>query len=184
MQSNPAENLTPPGSAHPPLYAVSLRPRSRLAYVPQGRTLHVIDVENLMGGPFAGLSNMQASADSYREQIVLLPQDHLVVAVNPKLAIQARQCWPEGKLVTGGGPNGADRALLAELTDFDWIASHYDRVVLGSGDGIFEDAASSLVALGIAVGVASRRRSLAHALAARATFIRYLPETCTQVRPA
>ena len=72
------------------------------------------------------------------------------------------------------GKNGAERAVLAEVTLA--TASRYDRVVIGSGDGTFADLAASLQSVSIVVRVVSRQRSLSKALSLAVQDARFLPE--------
>ncbi len=71
-------------------------------------------------------------------------------------------------------------ALLGQLKNLEWVAARYDRVVVGSGDGIFAEAVGHLAECGISVGVTGRPRALAFLLARAATFVLYLPETPPQ----
>jgi hypothetical protein len=71
------------------------------------------------------------------------------------------------------GPDGADRRLLAEA-ETPYVSDHYDRVVVGSGDGIFAGRALELRRAGVVVGVVSRRRSLSGDLRRVASFTRSL----------
>jgi uncharacterized LabA/DUF88 family protein len=71
------------------------------------------------------------------------------------------------------GPDGADLALLQEART-DYVASHYDRVVIGSGDRIFADRAYELRTASVVVAVVSRRKSLSPRLAEIAHVVRHL----------
>ncbi len=52
----------------------------------------------------------------------------------------------------------------------------YDRIVVGSGDGIFEAVVRVYRTYGLPVGVVSRQRSLSYVLGAAASFVRLLPD--------
>jgi hypothetical protein len=147
----------------------------RAAFVPAGRTLHLVDVENLMGGPLAGPIALRSSLAAYRSLARVHPLDHIVVGVNPAMAIGVYEVWPTARLATRGGPDGADLALLAQVSDIEWTARRYDRVVIGSGDGIFAAAAAGLRAAGVEVIVVSRASSLSMNLAAMASVTLVLP---------
>lgn len=148
--------------------------------LPAGRTLHLVDLENLAGGPFAGVAAMVATAGGYRRAAHPRKGDHVVVAVNPHIAYEAGSLWPGARLLAAHGPDGADRALLAEA-DPDWVSRHYDRVVIGSGDHIFAALAWQLRAAGLAVVVVARRSHLAAELRRAAALTRYLPEPAIAV---
>jgi len=129
-----------------------------------------------MGGPDAGkLALWRATAD-YKVVAPVLDGDHVIIGVNPMLAVEAKASWPATRLVVRGGPNGGDIALLETVKDVGFIAARYDQIVIGSGDGVFEAVARLYKTYGLPVGVVSRQRSLSHILGAVASFVRLLPE--------
>ena len=158
------------------LYSVPVRRIPRAAYVPAGRTLHLIDIENLMGGPDEGQPALRRAISDYREAMSVADGDHVVIGVNPALAVQAKAAWASARLAVRGGPNGADIALIESVQDVSFIAPRYDRIVVGSGDGAFEAVARAYRTCGLAVGVVSRRRSLSYSLWGSASFVRLLPD--------
>lgn len=117
---------------------------------PLGRTLHVIDVENLVGGSAAGATAVAPALSAYRSTVHVGDGDHAVLAAGPTLAVAAGLAWPGCQLRFGHGLDGADRALL-ECVDAAFAAAHYDRVVVASGDHAFVPLVSRLRALGVAV---------------------------------
>lgn len=154
------------------LYLVPERRVIRAAHVPAGRTLHLLDLENLMGGPCQGHVALSHAVASYRDTASVQANDHVVIAVNPALALQAGDAWPKARLLLGLGPHGSDEALLRSVSDREWTAARYDRVIIGSGDHIFADLALSFRELGIAVGVVAPRDRLSRQLRRSATFVR------------
>ncbi len=158
------------------LYLVPSRSFPRFDHAPAGRTLHLLDVENLMGGPRRGRAAPTAAVAAYREAAGVQPFDHVIVAVNHAIAVDAGVSCPGARLLTAGGQNGADLALLAQVADVRRTAALYDRVVVGSGDGIFADALHDLKSFGIPVGVVSLKRCLSLSLARVASFVRFVPE--------
>lgn len=163
----------PPRSRH--LYLVTQRLVGRVRYAETGRSLHLIDIENLMGGPFAGGAALKEASEAYRVAARVGGCDHVVVGANPSLAVEAGLEWPGARLLVRGGPDGADLALEESVEEVIWHAQRYDRVVIGSGDGRFSEVARSFKAAGIPVGVVARERSLALVLAQAATFVTLLP---------
>jgi hypothetical protein len=145
--------------------------RARAAHVPPGRTLHLVDAENLMGGPLAGQQALRAAFRSYTRLAQVKPLDHVVIGVNPALALSVMDLWPSARLVIGRGRDGADNALLATVTEVEWMASRYDRLVIGSGDHAFAFAAAAFYAVGLRVDVVARGSSLSAILAALASSI-------------
>lgn len=138
--------------------------------------LHLIDVENLLGTPWF---TRHAVADLRRVYDTVSaasnPAHYLVGTSASQNLVEAGLGWGQGQLVFSKGKDGAERAMLAEVTLA--AASRYDRVVIGSGDGIFADLAASLQSVGIAVRVVSRQRSLSKALSLAVQDARFLPES-------
>lgn len=168
-------------SGRPVLYRVPDRRLARAPHAPVGRTLHLIDIENLAGGSDASPELLNDVVRAYRCAAPVSPGDHVIIAAGSRLAFAAGAAWPGARLVVGHGVDGADRALLGQLTDIAWVATHFDRVVLGSGDRIFTDALASVRAMGIATGIITHARSFSWVLQQQAAFIRVLPcEITTQ----
>lgn len=158
------------------IYAVPTRLCARASHVPVGRTLHVLDVENLAGADHRNPRVIASALCAYRGAIQVESADHVEIAAHPRLLFAANAAWPGARLLAGEGADGADLALIATLKDVDQIAARYDRVIFGSGDAIFTFVASSLAERGIVVGVVARRRSVARRLRTVAHFTIELPE--------
>jgi hypothetical protein len=94
------------------------------------------------------------------------------VAVNPELVFEAKAHFSEARMLSRRGKDGADLALLEHASNNRWVASRFDRVVIGSGDGIFEDKALALRSLGVTVGVIGRVGGTAQGLRRVATYVR------------
>ena len=116
------------------------------------------------------------AVSGYREAAPVTVGDHVIIGTNPQLGVLAHSCWPSARLVVRGGPDGADTALLEEVENGRWVAARYDRIVVGSGDGVFAVVAKTFRRHGLAVGVVSREQSLSYALGRAATFVRILPD--------
>jgi hypothetical protein len=144
------------------------------------RTLHLIDVDNLLGDPrTTDQARVSLLFTHYRQVADYREGDLAVVATgcNADHVLAVELAWPEARHARRRGPDGADLALLEEA---DWAAKtrRFERVVLGSGDLIFVQAAERLLAANLTVEVVSRARSLARGLAARMHGkISYLPES-------
>jgi len=106
------------------------------SFVPAGRALHLIDIENLMGGPQAGRDAIPLATEGYLATVSMMPDDLIVVATNPHLWLPAKLAWPGALVLSARGRDGADRALISQVADVERIASRFDRLVIGSGDGI------------------------------------------------
>lgn len=136
---------------------------------PAGRTLHLLDVENLAGGTAAGSASMAPSLAAYRSTITVAPVDHVVLGTGPMFACATAAAWPGARLRFGHGVDGADLALLADV-DPRFTATRYDRVVVGSGDHIFCGLVGELRSLGLAVLVVARLESVSGDLRRLAPF--------------
>jgi hypothetical protein len=134
----------------------------------QRRTLHLVDVDNLLGDPRqATPASVAATLAAYRRAAGVSPTDLVVVATNPGLALHVGLAWPGPLLRAAKGPDGADLALLADLDDLIAAGAfpcRFSRVVFGGGDHIYEPAARRLVAAGTRVVVVSRPDALARCL--------------------
>ena len=122
---------------------------------PKGRTLHLIDIENLCGGTDTGDAAVREAVDRYRRTIRVAEDDHVIVGSGPTFAVAAKLAWPSAQLVVGHGINGADLALL-DAAEPSFVADHYDRVVVASGDHAFAELVIDLRGRGTAVLVITR----------------------------
>lgn len=129
-----------------------------------------------MGGPLQGVDVMADTYEQLLRSVLVRKHDHLIVAANHRLAADVKIAWPACRVIAGGGRNGADEALLAELSDIAWISERFDRVIVGSGDGIFVGAVHALRSMGLPVGVISRVESLSGALRRAASFVRLIED--------
>ncbi|QWC84561.1 NYN domain-containing protein [Nocardioidaceae bacterium] len=143
--------------------------RTQAAALPsycRGRELHLVDVENLLGGA-------QVTEDAVRrlrvefDQLVASPCSpddvHQVVATSTWHTLaEAAFGWEVARPVFQEGPDGADLALLDAG---GWRPEQrFSKVVIGSGDHIFAAYARRLRAAGVEVVVVSRPESLAYEL--------------------
>ena len=174
MATHLAANAVVNTSCH--LSLVPDRRVERCGYVPPGRSLHLLDLENLMGGPYCGARALESASDAYRRIAPVGVYDHVIVAANRHLIFDAARCWPGSQALVGDGPDGADLALISAASNVAEVARRFDRIVIGSGDGIFHSLATRYGALGLEVGVVATPSGLAHVLARQASFVRFLPE--------
>ena len=122
---------------------------------PKGRTLHLIDIEHLCGGTAEGELAVAAAVARYRKTIRVAEDDHVIVGSGPTLVVAAKLAWPSAQVVLGHGVDGADQALL-DAADPTFVADHYDRVVIASGDHAFAELVIDLRAQGTAVCIITR----------------------------
>ena len=145
-------------------------------YVPAGRALHLIDIENLMGGPNADMVLLRWALAGYLDTATVTDEDHVIIGSNPFLWPYVHTCRPSARLVGRPGRHGADIALIEAVLNTRFITARYDRIVIGSGDGAFTYVAEVYIAGGLRVEVVSRRPSLSYDLAATTSTVRFLAE--------
>ncbi len=149
--------------------AVVRRPRRRFP----ARTLHVVDIENLAGAAIPSRGQVTAVQGLYVARLAFGADDQVVMAASHLALLNAALGWPHARYRVRSGPDGADLELLDVLLHED-VAGRFTHVVIGSGDGVFGQAAASLVSRGVLVTVASRRDSLSAGLARAAQSVVYL----------
>ena len=146
----------------------------REKHVPPGRAFNAIDIENLIGRPSTEQSAFEWVAMNYRNIVPAAVGDHIVIGANPSLGHLAIKYWPSARLVVRWGRDGADIALIECVKDVEFIAARYDRIVIGSGDGVFVNVVRAFRRLGLPVEVVARRGSLSRKLAEAASVVRIL----------
>lgn len=129
-----------------------------------GRTLHLVDLENLVGDPEARGPRVRAALDAYLELARWTPGDHVIVASNPWLIGEVAFDLPVPCNVHAvHGEDGADTMLLAHAMP-ELVAKRYGRLVIGSGDGVFAARARAAINLGVGVLIIARPRCLSASL--------------------
>ncbi len=134
------------------------------------RTLHIIDIENLVGEEHAlgDADTFQRVLVDYTEASGMRDDDPVMVGCHPGLVFVAQETLGQrGQIFARRGENGADLALLGAI-DPPFIASRFHLVCLGSGDGIFTPVVFELIELGVLVTVIGRRDHTSGALSAAA----------------
>jgi hypothetical protein len=139
-----------------------------------GRILHLVDVENLVGG--ADFTRVEAAAvrQGYEGTAPAGVGDQLIIATSHHAAVAAWFAWPaKARRLVRSGVDGADLALLAVLA-LERVETRFDHVVIGSGDGIFAFPAARLQAAGCQVTVVTRPEALSRQLRLAVRDIRLL----------
>jgi hypothetical protein len=144
------------------------------------RALHVVDIENLAGAAVPSLDLVTAVQDRYLECLGFGADDQVVLAANHLALLNAGLGWPHARYRVRSGKDGADLALI-DVLEHENVAARFSHVVIGSGDGLFGDAAASLAARGVYITVVSRKASLAQGLARVARDVIYLDGPLTAV---
>jgi NYN domain len=153
----------------PPHTVAARRPRQ---WFP-ARTLHLVDIENLAGAALPSRDQVTEVQGLYVARLSFGADDQVVMAASHLAFLNAALGWPSARYRVRSGPNGADLELLDVLQHED-VADRFTHVVIGSGDGLFSQAAASLAARDVWVTVVSRRDSLSGALRRVATNVVYL----------
>lgn len=130
------------------------------------RTLHLVDLENVVGDPFPDVAVARAALLDCLERTGWQDGDHVCVAGNPWVLTPIAFDPPVPmRALPARGVDGADLALLA-TADARFVARRFERLVVASGDHIFRDLVADVLAAGRRVVVASVPRSRAAVLAA------------------
>jgi hypothetical protein len=120
------------------------------------RTLHLVDLENLLGDPRATTDAALATFDAYLDVAHWSVDDHVIVATNPWLMAKIAFDLPvPASRHAVHGRDGADTMLLS-LAPTELVVKRYQRLVIGSGDGIFTARARVAQERGVAVEVVAR----------------------------
>ena len=111
-----------------------------------GRTLHLVDIENLLDQPPRLVSGDRAVQvfGQYLETASWRSGDSVVVASNPKLmrSMMFQLTDIPCRMLCAWGEDAADRLLLGAVPNH--VETRYARVVVGSGDHIFGDLIDQL----------------------------------------
>jgi hypothetical protein len=141
---------------------------SRLeSWVPVGRRLIAVDLENLVGGASASSGDVKAVMQQVLELVAVGDTDVMVLACGPTLMGTSAGLLP-CRPILGKGLDGADRALL-DYVDPHYLSGRFASVVLASGDGrAFTPVVRELAAIGVPTDVLSRPESVAASLVSAA----------------
>lgn len=138
------------------------------------RHIVFIDIENLARMPCPEHLDVSVAELKVREFIPDLDQVQCVVACSHRAARAVAFAFPGALHRWKSGPNGADLALIEEMSDLRMMR-RFDRVTLFSGDGIFADSMAALAAAGIETTVVSWDHRLSRRLRIAAQHVVTLP---------
>lgn len=122
----------------------------------QVKTLHLVDIENLVAGRATG-PNLRIADHTYRRVIGVHDGDQVRIACATPAAATLAFAVPTGRqlLIGGHGPDAADLALI-DSVDIAFTAARFQAVVIASSDHIFAPLAAALVRAGLTVTIAHR----------------------------
>jgi hypothetical protein len=138
-----------------------------------GRSLHLVDVENLSGGTTFREVDVAVIAAAYGPVASIGPYDLVVVASSHFTAVQTWFGWGDARRLVRSGPDGADLAL-SEVLETENVATRFGRVVIASGDRIFAEPAAWLQVQDVDVTVVTRAAALSRQLRLAVCDIRFL----------
>ena len=140
---------------------------------PTPRTLHLVDIENLLGDARPNDFRMRAAWEQYRDLLDLSEPNQVIIACNHGAACVVGCCIGSvGRLLVRSGENGADKALIDVLVN-EGVERRFSHLVIASGDGIFTERVAELTSAGVFVTVVARRNSLSKQLKMAATKVIY-----------
>ncbi len=116
------------------------------------RTLHVVDADNLTAGPTEHQCVADRAARLYRTAAGVRDGDLVVVGSDLRSAAVTAFAWAGARLLRTTGTDAVDRLLLDDLVP-SLVVGRVERVVVGSGDGIFATRLAQLRAAGVRVEV-------------------------------
>ena len=129
----------------------------------RSRRLVLVDLENFLGEPQVTESEAAQAAKIVRATLSLSELDLVVVGTShTNNLLAAGVGWQSARQVLELGHNGADIALLNEMTTD--IKDRFTGVVVVSGDGIFAPRIAELAAEGLATTILTGRGTLSHHL--------------------
>lgn len=140
------------------------------------RTVHLVDIENLAGGPERVHRWFAPALRQYESVARPHEGDHVVLAADA--SVWTRTAWevdPRWDYRFGTGPDGADRVLL-ERADPDWVVARFERLVVGSGDHAFAPLVAEVRDRGVDAVVVARPRQLAGVLRRTGARVVALPD--------
>ncbi len=133
------------------------------------RTLHLMDIENLVGFARPSELEVQTCLEHYADLVDTSGPNQLIVACNHGAAHAVGCCLGESpRLLVRSGADGADYALL-DVLSYENVEHRFGHLVIASGDGIFASRVAEITSMGIPVTVVARRESLAPRLRLAAT---------------
>jgi hypothetical protein len=128
-----------------------------------GRRLVLVDVENFLGRRYVTRASSAWTARKLREVLELGPADQVVVGTShEENVVPAGMGWQDARHVFDVGADGAERALIAVLTE--GVEDRFTEVVVVSGDHIFAESLAELAAAGVATTVVAQSAGLSKRL--------------------
>ena len=151
--------------------------------------LHVIDIENILGGIHEDSSIYKTSKYLYQSLINLHSDDHILIASNPELFLSTLYSWAYNQdtdewlgditssdlfsknsnlsigenlsIFVRPGKDGADKILNEKAFE---LIENYDHIVIASGDHYFLNLCNKALSLGKSIEIISTQHGLSNQL--------------------
>ena len=153
------------------------------------KTLHVIDIENVLGGPIDDLGLFNQSKNVYQSLVDISTNDHVLLASNPELFLPTLTAWaydqdldqwigditssdlfskfsnlnvgPNLEIFVRPGKDGADKILNEKARE---LLKDFDHIVIASGDHYFINLCNEALKLGKSIEIISTQHGLSEKL--------------------
>lgn len=140
------------------------------------RTVHLIDLENVVGSGHVTEWGARQSREAYLASGVVARGDHVIVAVSHHNLLSAGYGWPDARRVVRSGQDGADLALQDVMSNEN-LPMRFGNCIVVTGDGGFAGAVAAMIRTGLPVGVIAPAGRLSAALKLAAAASRELDFT-------
>lgn len=127
------------------------------------RTVHLVDLENVVGSGHVTEWGAQQARDAYLASGVVALGDHVIVAVSHHNLLAAGYGWPDARHVVRSGEDGADLALQEVMAN-ESLETRFGNCIVVTGDGGFAEPVAALNRVGLPVGVIAPLGRLSAAL--------------------
>ena len=126
------------------------------------RALHIVDVENEIGGREFGLADARHLHQVWKAAVPNREMDQYVVATGKSTLGEVAFGWPGAVARGRSGADGADKEIVSYLEDVDYIASRFTHVYVGTGDHFMQPVVAKLIAAGVHVTLVARKKENVH----------------------
>jgi hypothetical protein len=128
-----------------------------------GRTIHLIDIENLCGSSRVTRDQVAEARERYEEAVLVGPSDHVIVASSRGNLFSSSLGWPGARFLARDGKNGADIRLAEVIVEED-VTKRFETAVVASGDGDLAPFVAFMAAKGMNTVVVSRTDRLSRSM--------------------
>lgn len=127
------------------------------------RTAYLLDLDNLAGSGQPSADEIHCVLDHFERECRPCKNDQVYCAGTAISAYHCADYRPNYRVAVGRGKDGADQRLL-ELGDPEHVSQRFQRVVIGSGDGIFAGIVREFSIRGVRVELLVGKGTLASSL--------------------